>query len=191
MTVGPATGIEIAMHGSSDPLNSVDLWDIALRLFAAIAVGIVIGIDREWRGKPVGIRTLALVSLGAALISLATIHLSALRNEPDAISRVVQGVIQGVMTGIGFIGAGAVLHRDKDVHGLTTAATVWVTAALGIAYALATWNIVLIGAGLTVFVLVILHPLDVWFDKRRADRSNTASKNTPPHETIAFVVLKA
>jgi putative Mg2+ transporter-C (MgtC) family protein len=156
------------MQTPADPLAAVDVWDVALRLVAAILVGLVVGLDREWRGKPVGIRTLALVALGAALVSLATIHLSALRNEPDAISRVVQGVIQGVMTGIGFIGAGAVLHHEKNVHGLTTAATVWVTAALGIACALATWDIVLIGAGLTVFVLVILHPLDVWFDRRRA-----------------------
>jgi putative Mg2+ transporter-C (MgtC) family protein len=156
------------MQPPADPLAAVDVWDVALRLVAAIVVGLVVGLDREWRGKPVGIRTLALVSLGAALVSLATIHLSALRNEPDAISRVVQGVIQGVMTGIGFIGAGAVLHHDKQVHGLTTAATVWVTAALGIACALATWDIVLIGAALTVFVLVILHPLDLWFERRRA-----------------------
>jgi len=153
------------------PLHpSVDFGDIALRLAAAVAVGVIIGIDREWRGKPMGIRTLALVSLGSALIPLATIHLTVLNNEPDAVSRVVQGVIQGVMTGIGFIGAGAVLrHPDEgEVQNLTTAATVWVTAALGIACGLATWEIVLIGVGLTLGVLVLLHPLDVWVDRRRA-----------------------
>jgi putative Mg2+ transporter-C (MgtC) family protein len=154
----------------ADPiLPGVDVGDIALRLLAAVAVGALLGLDREWRGKPVGLRTMALVSLGAALVCLATVHLTVLRNEPDAVSRVVQGVIQGVMAGIGFIGAGAVLRQpaEGEVRNLTTAATVWVAAALGIACALATWEIVLISAGLTLFVLVALRPLDGWVERRR------------------------
>jgi putative Mg2+ transporter-C (MgtC) family protein len=149
---------------------SVDLVDIALRLLAAVGVGMLIGLDREWRGKPVGIRTLALVSLGSALVSLATFHLTALNGEPNAISRVVQGIIQGVMAGIGFIGAGAILrHPDEgEVQNLTTAAAVWVTAALGIACGLATWSIVWIGVGLTLLVLVVLNPLDAWIERRRS-----------------------
>jgi putative Mg2+ transporter-C (MgtC) family protein len=147
---------------------AVDLGDVALRLIAAVAVGVIIGLDREIRGKPVGIRTLALVSLGSALVCLSTIHLAVLNQEPDAVSRVVQGVIQGVMAGIGFIGAGVVLERNGRARGLTTAATVWVTAALGIACGLATWSIVLVGVGLTLVVLVALLPLDAWLDRRRA-----------------------
>ena len=72
-------------------------------------------------------------------------------------SRVLQGIIQGVMTGVGFIGAG-VIFRDRqqdDVRNLTTAATVWVTAALGIACALAAWEVVGIGAALTLLVLLL------------------------------------
>lgn len=148
---------------------SVDLGDVSLRLVMSVVVGLLVGLDREWRGKPVGIRTLALVSLGSALICLATVHYSLLEARPDAVSRVVQGVIQGVMTGIGFIGAGAIIkgRTQQQAHGLTTAATVWVTAALGIACALATWSIVFIGVGLTLIVLVVLHPLDQWFDRKR------------------------
>ncbi|MGD9965631.1 MAG: MgtC/SapB family protein [Hyphomonadaceae bacterium] len=148
---------------------AVDFGDVALRLAAATAVGALIGLDREWRGKPVGIRTLALVALGSALVAVGTIHLSVLNNEPDAVSRVVQGVIQGVMAGIGFIGAGAILRHPAqgDVHNLTTAATVWVTAALGIACGLATWEIVGIGAALTLVVLIVLNPLDRWIDALR------------------------
>jgi putative Mg2+ transporter-C (MgtC) family protein len=148
--------------------HSIDLGDIAFRLIAAVVVGILIGIDREWRNKPVGVRTLALVSLGAALVCLTTVHLRALDNHPEAIARVVSGVIEGVMTGIGFIGAGAVIQRSREVEGLTTAATVWVTAALGIACALATWEVVAVGVGLTLVVLVLLHPLDFIIDRRRA-----------------------
>jgi putative Mg2+ transporter-C (MgtC) family protein len=157
-----------------EPLNpAVDLADLGLRLLAAVAVGVMIGLDREWRGKAVGIRTLALVALGAALVCLTTVHLRILDDEPQAISRVVQGVIEGVMTGIGFLGAGAVLRdREGDViEGLTTAATVWVTAALGIACALASWRVVALGVGLTLVVLVVLHPLDLLIEKLRARRA--------------------
>jgi putative Mg2+ transporter-C (MgtC) family protein len=157
-----------------EPLNpAVDLADLGLRLLAAVAVGVMIGLDREWRGKAVGIRTLALVALGAALVCLTTVHLRILEDEPQAISRVVQGVIEGVMTGIGFLGAGAVLRdREGDViEGLTTAATVWVTAALGIACALASWRVVALGVGLTLVELVVLHPLDLLIEKLRARRA--------------------
>jgi putative Mg2+ transporter-C (MgtC) family protein len=161
------------------PLHpAVDLTDIAFRLAAAVVVGVIIGIDREWRGKPVGIRTLALVALGAALVCLTTVHLRALDSHPEAIARVVAGVIEGVMTGIGFIGAGAVLHKvtNGEVEGLTTAATVWVTAALGIACALASWEVVAVGVGLTLAVLVLLHPLDFLVDKGRAKVKGEAPK---------------
>jgi putative Mg2+ transporter-C (MgtC) family protein len=155
---------------------SVNTADVALRLVAAVVVGMVIGLDREWRNKPVGVRTLALVSLGSALVALGTVHLTALQNQPDAVSRVVQGIIQGVMAGIGFIGAGAVLRRpdDGEVHNLTTAATVWVTAALGIACGLATWEIVAIGAGLTLVVLIVLNPIDGWVERMRVKRGKRA-----------------
>jgi putative Mg2+ transporter-C (MgtC) family protein len=139
-------------------------FDGVLRLLVAAAVGIAVGFNREMRGKPLGMRTLALVSLGAALASITAINFADLSTHPDAISRVVQGVLQGVLTGIGFIGAGVVLH-DRDsmtVHGLTTAATVWVTAALGIACALAAWALVATGVALTLFILFALG----WIEKR-------------------------
>lgn len=135
----------------ADPLHV----DWILRLLAAVGVGLAIGLDRDLTGKPIGMRTLALVSLGAALVTLAAIPYNNLMNYPDALSRVVQGVLQGVLTGIGFIGAGVILHdrNSQTVHGLTTAATVWVTAALGIACALAAWPIVLAGTLLTLAIL--------------------------------------
>ena len=129
--------------------------DGILRLIVAALVGIAVGFNRELRGKPLGMRTLALVSLGAALASITAISFAGLAEHPDALSRVVQGVLQGVLTGIGFIGAGVVLHdlRSRTVYGLTTAASVWVTAALGIACALAAWELVLTGVVLTLVIL--------------------------------------
>lgn len=152
--------------------TSIDHFDIALRLIVAVLAGMIVGLDREWRGKPVGIRTLALVSLGSALICVATVHLTALQGLPDATSRVVQGVIQGVLAGVGFLGAAVVWRREEGgpLHGLTTAATVWVCAALGIACGLAAWSVVGVGVGLTLIVLVVMEPLDELVEKLRARR---------------------
>jgi len=139
-----------------------DLLDVLLRLAAAAAVGTVIGVNRDLKGKPTGMRTLALVSLGAALVAVATVHHPGIAGSADALSRVLQGVIQGIMAGVGFIGAGVIL-RDKqrqDVRNLTTAATVWVTAALGIACALAAWHIVALGVGLTLLILLVGGPME-------------------------------
>ncbi|MDO9414314.1 MAG: MgtC/SapB family protein [Pseudolabrys sp.] len=130
-------------------------FDEVLRLLVASGVGVVIGINREMHGKPLGMRTLALVGLGSAIAALTAIDFRGIDHEPQALSRVVQGVLQGVLTGIGFIGAGVVLRDAKSgvVQGLTTAATVWVTAALGIASALAAWHLVLSGVIITLIIL--------------------------------------
>jgi putative Mg2+ transporter-C (MgtC) family protein len=144
-------------------IAAFDVVDIALRLGAAVIVGVVIGFNRDLTNKPIGMRTLGLVSLGAAVVSLSTIHFEGLANHPDALSRVVQGIIQGVMAGIGFIGAGVILRdvQTQTVTGLTTAATVWVTAALGIACALAAWKIVGLSVAFALFLLVGLG----WLEK--------------------------
>ena len=139
------------------PPLSPETLDIMLRLAMAALVGMVIGLNRDLKGKPSGTRTLALVSLGAALVAVTAVHFPDMAGHADAMSRVLQGIIQGVMAGVGFIGAG-VIFRDRrrdDVRNLTTAATVWVTAALGIACALAAWHVVWIGVGLTLLILVI------------------------------------
>lgn len=135
-----------------------------MRLVIAAGVGVAIGINRELRGKPLGMRTLALVSLGSAIAALAAIDFPGMREDADAASRVVQGILQGILTGIGFIGAGVVLRDIKTgtVQGLTTAATVWVTAALGIACALADWTLVITGVTLTLFILFVLG----WVEER-------------------------
>ena len=131
--------------------------DILLRLGFATLAGMAVGLNRDLQNKPTGMRTLGLVSLGAALVTLATIDFGRIGHNPDALSRVVQGVIQGVLTGVGFIGAGVILRDRKGitVHGLTTAASVWVTASLGIASALAAWPVVMIGALLTLLLLML------------------------------------
>ena len=84
----------------------IGVIDMILRLCAATVIGMVIGLNRDVNGKPTGMRTLALVALGAAVVSVVAVHFQDLIDHPDALSRVVQGILQGVLTGIGFIGAG-------------------------------------------------------------------------------------
>lgn len=143
-------------------LPSNDPTDIALRLLAATAAGMALGCNRDLQGKPTGMRTLGLVALGSALIAVTVVSLSAMRADPNAMSRVIQGIIQGLMAGVGFIGAGVVLRRPEklEVHGLTTAATVWVTAALGIAAAIASWQILVTGLGIALLLLALGGPLE-------------------------------
>lgn len=143
--------------------------DEVLRLVAATSAGILIGLDRDIGGKPLGMRTLALVSLGSALVSISALEFENLRGDPQAVARVIQGTLTGVLTGVGFIGAGVIL-RDRarrTVHGLTTAATVWVTAALGIACALGAWPLVGIAVGLTMFILFGLS----WIERQTGMKS--------------------
>jgi putative Mg2+ transporter-C (MgtC) family protein len=137
--------------------------DATLRLAAATVAGIAIGLNRDLHNKPIGMRTLALVSLGAATVTVAAIQYDVMAAHPDALSRVVQGVIQGIMAGISFIGAGVILRRADEgvVEGLTTAATVWISAALGIACGLAAWTVMAVAIVLALVALVGLH----WLDK--------------------------
>lgn len=137
----------------------------AVQLIVAMICGMAIGLNRDLHGKPTGVRTLGLVGLGSALVTVATIHYAGQvlgTDHPDAASRVLQGVIQGILAGIGFVGAGVILHdtSTNKVHGLTTAATVWVTAALGIGCGLAQWSIVLPAMILVLVLLIFGGPFE-------------------------------
>ena len=128
--------------------------EIALRLGLAALVGAALGLNRELHGKPTGVRTLGLVGLGSALAVMA----AAATGDVAAPSRVMQGIV----TGIGFLGAGVILRPAGrgHVHGLTTAACTWLTAAFGIACAVSEWRFVLIGVALAFAVLVLGGPLE-------------------------------
>jgi len=148
----------------------IEWQDALMRLGAATGAGMAIGLNRDLTHKPIGMRTLALVALGAAAVTVSSIQFSFMDNHPDALSRVVQGVIQGIMAGISFIGAGVILrdHKTGEVTGLTTAATVWVTAALGIACGLGAWVVVAATLALALFVLAGLAGVDAWLSRTAA-----------------------
>lgn len=131
------------------------LGRVLIRLLAAIFLGGLIGLQREAAGKPAGLRTHTLVCLGTTLIIVSC---AAAAFSIDASSRVIQGVI----TGIGFIGAGSILKlgEEHSIRGLTTSASIWATAAVGIAVGLGRVGIGLIAAVLTVLILAVVGALE-------------------------------
>ncbi|KGF71948.1 protein SrpB [Neosynechococcus sphagnicola sy1] len=133
-------------------LRPDDWIGLLCRLALALLVGGVIGWNREQSGKAAGLRTHMLVSLGSALFVLIPLQTTILQT-PDALSR----VIQGVATGVGFLGAGEILHRPKDgklrAKGLTSAAAIWVAAALGMVAGCGLWQLSLVGTAMTTLVL--------------------------------------
>jgi putative Mg2+ transporter-C (MgtC) family protein len=132
------------------------------RLIAALLLGAIVGVQRELQSKPAGVRTHALVSLGSALFTLVPIEAGMLLAD---LSR----VIQGVATGIGFIGAGVILKRlsEREVLGVTTAATIWAATAIGIAVGLGHVLLGAVAVGLTWLVLVGFAALDRAITRRR------------------------
>jgi putative Mg2+ transporter-C (MgtC) family protein len=130
-----------------------DVTEIATRLFAATLIGTGIGLDRQLRHKPAGLKTHALVALGAALITIVSAALTDL-THPDiaAVSRVIQGIIAG----IGFLGGGAILKSDDEhIEGLTTAASIWLVASLGIACGAGLFAAALIAFVIALVVLIL------------------------------------
>ncbi|MBU7583025.1 MAG: MgtC/SapB family protein [Nostoc sp. TH1S01] len=135
-----------------------DWLNTLFRLCLALLLGGVIGIERQIRRKPAGLRTHILVSLGSALFTLIPLQTAMLEPHPDALSR----VIQGIAAGVGFLGAGEIVRESSqksqqpEVHGLTSAAAIWVSAALGIVAGCGLWQLGLIAAFLTILVLTLL-----------------------------------
>lgn len=125
---------------------------VVVRLLAAALLGGIVGYERERAGRPAGLRTHMLVSLGAALFVIAC-------EESGMDSAGLSRVIQGIATGIGFIGGGAILKlaAEREIKGLTTAAGIWMTAAVGIAAGLGRWGSAGVGVLLTWIILSILY----------------------------------
>ena len=158
------------------PMTSGELLvgpgQILLRLLVATLIGTVLGLNREIHGKPAGMRTHALVSLGAALITMTSLELVTTGRQVD--SAAVLRTIQGIMAGIGFLGGGVILRDDshQSVHGLTTAASVWVVASLGIACGAGQWLTAVMALALTLTVLIFLGRIEKrcigWFTRGQA-----------------------
>jgi putative Mg2+ transporter-C (MgtC) family protein len=152
----------------------MSIWEIVLRLGAAVIIGGVLGLNRDLHGKPTGVRTLGLVALGSALIVVGASNLVG-PGSPDP--NVVSRVVQGVLTGIGFLGAGVILHSAGDAHrvrGLTTAACTWLTACMGLVCGIGDWRLLAVALPLVFLLLVLGGPIERGFHRRWGD------DDTPP-----------
>jgi len=127
--------------------------EMVLRLLMATALGAIIGYQRERAGKPVGLRTSVLVCVGAAVFTMASIYGFGAVADP---SRVAAGIV----VGIGFLGAGAIIRRERGaVEGLTTAATIWAVAGIGLAAGAGLYLISALAAVIILIVLLLPHPI--------------------------------
>ena len=161
-------------------LNASDWEQLAFRILLAALAGAAVGYDRERRGKSAGLRTHTLVSVGAALFTMVPIIIAPDSTHPDeSASRVVQGIAAG----IGFLGAGEILRGPdgKDgasgkVQGMTSAAAIWVAAALGAVAGSGIWQLLLIGAATTWIVLAVMVRLDRFIDARSPSDKRVPSR---------------
>jgi putative Mg2+ transporter-C (MgtC) family protein len=150
----------------------MSVWTIIGRLALSFLLGGLIGWEREHEEKPAGLRTFILVSLGAALFVLVTLEavegahglrqVGPVRVDPV---RIIASVAQG----IGFLGAGTILITRGSVLGLTTAAAIWATSAVGVACGLGLWRIALVGTALTFVALQVLGPLTPHIGRREGE----------------------
>jgi putative Mg2+ transporter-C (MgtC) family protein len=131
----------------------LDWPEIVLRLGAATLAGGAIGLNRDLHGKPIGLRTLGLVGLATAMVVLLSSQSADAVRISDATSR----VIQGILTGIGFLGAGVIMRAEHDfrIRGLTSAACTWLTACFGIMCGAGQWRVVAVGLALTFAILTM------------------------------------
>lgn len=138
----------------------MDIMEFSIRIGAALLSGLCIGVEREIRNKNAGLKTNALVSLGAAVFVLISLHF---KGEPYVDMTRVMGQ---VVTGIGFIGAGVILHTGTTVRGLTTAATIWCSAGAGCLAAVGLYKELLVLTLLIVFVNVVFGAMDKYINRK-------------------------
>jgi putative Mg2+ transporter-C (MgtC) family protein len=153
----------------------LDWQDIVLRLGAATLAGGLIGLNRDLHSKPIGLRTLGLVGLAAAMV----VVLEESSGNPDP------RIIQGILTGVGFLGAGVIIHADPNVRirGLTSAACTWLTACIGIMCGAGQWKIVAVGLGITFVVLIAGGRAEAWLHSALSGKDYPAedsAKSDPP-----------
>jgi putative Mg2+ transporter-C (MgtC) family protein len=142
----------------------LDWTEIILRLGVATLAGGLIGLNRDLQGKPVGLKTLSLVSLATAMLLVLIHSVDETVKVWDAASRVIQGIV----TGIGFLGAGVIVHAGRDfrVRGLTSAACTWLAACIGIVCGLGQWRLVTVALVITFTVLTIGNRTERWLHRK-------------------------
>jgi putative Mg2+ transporter-C (MgtC) family protein len=153
----------------------LDWSEIVLRLAVATLAGGAIGLNRDLRDKPIGLRTLGLVSLATA----TAVVLADPSGDAAKISDATSRIIQGILTGIGFLGAGVIIHREHHsrVQGLTSAACTWFTACVGIACGTGHWRIVIVALAITFALLIAGGPIERRLHRALGGKEDHAEKS--------------
>ena len=151
--------------------DTQQLVRVVIRLVTAVLLGAAIGFERQRAGKEAGLRTHIIVTLGTSVFVLAC---SGYGMSSDGLSRVIQGIV----TGIGFIGAGSILKLDQErnIKGLTTSAGIWMASAVGVATGLGEIGLALLATMTTVIVLALVGAVDAKRKKKAADNSENIEK---------------
>jgi putative Mg2+ transporter-C (MgtC) family protein len=152
----------------------LDWPEIVLRLGVATLAGGLIGLNRDLHGKPIGLKTLGLVGLATAMVVVL-----APSGDPMTISSETSRVIQGILTGIGFLGAGVIVRAEHHfrVRGLTSAACTWLTACFGIACGVGQWRIVAVALAIAFTLLIVGHRLERWLHLTLGGKGDPAQKS--------------
>jgi putative Mg2+ transporter-C (MgtC) family protein len=148
-----------------ETLNTIG-WAAFGQLILAATLGGLIGAERELNGHAAGLRTNILVAVGACLFTILSIHAFPLTGNAQDTARVAAQVV----TGVGFLGAGSVIQTKRDVHGLTTAATIWLVAAVGMATATQLYLLGIATTFLVVSILLFLNPVSAWLSAKGQQR---------------------
>ena len=156
---------------------------MSMAMVLAILLGGLIGLEREMKGRTAGLRTHMLVCVGSTLFTLVSVHLS--RGDPGRIAA-------QIVTGVGVLGAGAIIREGMNIRGLTTAASIWTTAAIGLALGAAPkfGELAVIATGIVVFTLRIVDVFEDWLEARIYRLASIEVEMKSPAETSGLVLAR-
>ncbi|MFZ2160246.1 MAG: MgtC/SapB family protein [Bradyrhizobium sp.] len=156
----------------------LDWPEIILRLGVATLAGGLIGLNRDLQGKPIGLKTLGLVGLATAMV----VMLADPSGDSSGISDASSRIIQGILTGIGFLGAGVIVRAEHHfrVRGLTSAACTWLAACVGIACGVGQWRIVTIAVVIALALLTVGRRLERWLHRTLGGKDEPSHKSPAP-----------
>ena len=138
-------------------MSDITTTEILLRLFVACLFGGMIGLEREYRHKPAGVRTDILVALGTCVMTIVSVQIARFASDPVSVN--VSQIVSQILPGIGFIGAGTIIHAKGRVEGLTTAASIWLVAGVSMAVGLGLYGLAGSAAIIGVGSLILLHAI--------------------------------
>ncbi len=146
-------------------------WETMLQITLAAILGGIIGMEREWRGRDAGLRTNMLIAMGSCLFTVISIHGFPLQGSA---AQDTARVAAQIVTGVGFLGAGAFIHSRGHTKGMTTAATIWMVAAIGMAVGVEAYALAIFSGVITLVILRFLHPISKTI--ARIDSNGTGDK---------------